>query len=323
MFVKPSYQGFDYTASVKRSVDWRNKFPDIKSDAIGTQGKWNVFSRQLGEVAEQPIDKPYVRKTYTKDDIKNAVPNWFKEDPTVDVNIKVEDASKTAKTSKTGQGAITDSTYVSAETKFTTANKKTLDYGAGGASGAKKIGADVYEPFVSPDKMAKKPDYVQTKDIASESYDRITNLNVLNVVKPEARDEIVKEIGRILKPKGEAIISTRGLDVFGSSKKPTKAVLGDEPMSVITSMGTYQKGFKPDELLEYVSDVLGNGYSVKKIKLSEKSSIPAIIITKKPQARLPLKETIPEALEKGAEVSKKLTTNVDQMEIKNIAAFAS
>ena len=316
MFVKPSYQGFNYTDSVQRSVDWRNKFPDIKSDAIGTQSKWNVFSKQL-------VDKPYVRKTYTKDDIKNVVPNWFKEDPTVDVNIKVEDASKTAKTSKTGQGAITDSTYVSAETKFTTVNKKTLDYGAGGASGAKKIGADVYEPFVSPDKMAKKPDYVQTKDIASESYDRITNLNVLNVVKPEARDEIVKEIGRILKPKGEAIISTRGADVFGDTKNPTKAVLGDEPMSVITSMGTYQKGFKPDELLEYVSDVLGNGYSVKKIKLKENSKIPAIMITKKPQARLPLKETIPEALEKGAEVSKKLTTNIDQMEIKNIAAFAS
>ena len=101
--------------------------------------------------------------------------------------------------------------------------------------------------------------------------------------------------------------------------KVAKAVLGDEPMSVITSMGTYQKGFKPDELLEYVSDVLGNGYSVKKIKLSEKSSIPAIIITKKPQARLPLKETIPEALEKGKELKKDIAEEqLEQSPIKGL-----
>ncbi len=309
MFVKPSYQGFDYTASVQRSVDWRNKFPDIKSDAIGIQSKWNVFSKQLKEVAEQSIDKPYVRKTYTKDDIKNVVPNWFKEDPTVDVNIKVEDAGKTA---IKGQ---TEKTYKKVEQLINTKGKKTLDYGAGRGIGAKQIGADTYEPFVDI-----SPTYKVSKDIASESYDRITNLNVLNVVKPETRDEIVKEIGRILKPKGEAVISTRGGDVFGDKARPVKGVLGDEPMSVITSMGTYQKGFKPDELLEYVSDVLGNGYKVETVTNVGKA---AVKITKKPQARLPLKETIPEALEKGAEVSKKLTTNVDQMEIKNIAAFAS
>ena len=39
--------------------------------------------------------------------------------------------------------------------------------------------------------------------------------------------------------------------------------------------------------------------------------------------KLSLQETIPDALEEGAEVSKKLVINADQMEIKNIAAFAS
>ena len=260
------------------------------------------------KVAEQPIDKPYVRKTYTKDDIKNAVPNWFKEDPTVDVNIKVEDAGKTAIKG-------TERTYKKVEQLINTKGKKTLDYGAGRGIGAKQIGADTYEPFVDI-----SPTYKVSKDIASESYDRITNLNVLNVVKPEARDEIVKEIGRILKPRGEAVISTRGLDIFGDKARPVKGVLGDEPMSVITSTGTYQKGFKPDELLEYTASILGNGYKVERVIDVGKA---AVKITKKPQARLPLKETIPEALEKGAEVSKKLTTNIDQMEIKNIAAFAS
>lgn len=145
---------------------------------------------------------------------------------------------------------------------------KTLDFGAGLGEGAKALKADTFEPYP---RTGFNPTYTNSADIPSESYERLTNFNVLNVVPKEIRDTIVKDIGRILKPGGTAIVTTRGRDVLNSS-----GTAGPEPMSVVTSIGTYQKGFKPAELQEYIGGLLGNGFEVSKVKLG-----PAGVIIKK------------------------------------------
>ena len=147
----------------------------------------------------------------------------------------------------------------------------TLDFGAGLGIGAASIGADTYEPFPN----AKfKPTFSKADSIPSNSYAKITNFNVLNVVPKNIRDDIVANIGRILMPGGTAIITTRGRDVMTAKGRE-----GPEPMSIITSIGTYQKGFTRPELVGYVKDILGDGFTVTPVKLG-----PAGVLVKKNDA---------------------------------------
>jgi SAM-dependent methyltransferase len=151
---------------------------------------------------------------------------------------------------------------------------KALDFGAGLGKGTPELGDDAesYEPFPNPD---FKPHYVDVTKIPDNSYKRIVNLNVLNVVpnvgEHRIRDAIVKNIGRVLAPGGVAIITTRGRDVLTIKGTP-----GEEPMSMVSSIGTYQKGFTQVELRDYVSSVLGDGFEVKSVKLG-----PAGVMIKK------------------------------------------
>jgi SAM-dependent methyltransferase len=151
---------------------------------------------------------------------------------------------------------------------------KALDFGAGLGKGTPELGDDAesYEPFPNPD---FKPHYVDVTKIPDNSYKRIVNLNVLNVVpnvgEHRIRDTIVKNIGRVLAPGGVAIITTRGRDVLTIKGTP-----GEEPMSMISTIGTYQKGFTQKELRDYVASVLGDGFEVKSVKLG-----PAGVMIKK------------------------------------------
>ena len=194
-----------------------------------------------------------LRKVFSRKEIEDASPSWFKETE-VSKDIKPEDSQKT-------QITTTTSTYK--KSKEILPEGKTLDFGAGKGVGAKEVGSDTYEPF--PDKSFS-PTYTDSKSIPSNSYDNITSLNVLNVVKPDIRSDIVQDIGRILKPNGTAIITTRGMDVFGNANNPVKGILADEPRAVITSTGTYQKGFTPKELKEYIESELGENFEVTNVR---------------------------------------------------------
>jgi len=46
-----------------------------------------------------------------------------------------------------------------------------------------------------------------------------------------------------------------------------KGKAGPEPTSIITTIGTYQKGFKRGELVEYLKETLGNGFDVEPLGL--------------------------------------------------------
>jgi hypothetical protein len=135
-----------------------------------------------------------------------------------------------------------------------------LDFGAGLGEGAKRLPGqwDTYEPF------AKKwqPTYSDISEIPEEAYGQLTNLNVLNVVPREIRDEIVQGIGRSMHPGGLGILTTRGKDVMSAKGRP-----GPEPMSIITSRDTYQKGFTNPELQEYLRYMLGDRFDVTPAKL--------------------------------------------------------
>ena len=162
-------------------------------------------------------------------------------------------------------------TYVKAKKELDSVKPegKTLDFGAGLGIGAKEIDADSYEPFA---REGFDPTFTKSTDIPSESYDKVTNLNVLNVVPKEVRDDIVKEIGRVLKPGGTAVITTRGKDVLTA-----KGRKGPEENSVITTSGTYQKGFTKAELEEYVKETLGEGFNIKRLNLGKAG----VTVTKK------------------------------------------
>jgi hypothetical protein len=82
------------------------------------------------------------------------------------------------------------------------------------------------------------------------------------VVPREVRDEIVQDIGRVMQPGGMGIITTRGKDVMNA-----KGLAGPEPMSVITSRDTYQKGFNKDELEDYLKYMLGDSFEIGRLNL--------------------------------------------------------
>lgn len=194
------------------------------------------------------VDEPTTKQTNTV-----KVPTWFKETK-VKTDVKPADAQKT-------QVGITSGTYKKVVPLLKEGN--TLDFGAGLGKGAKILKADSYEPFP---KKGFEPTFTETSTIPNSSYDNIVSLNVLNVVKPDVRNDIVLDIGRILKPEGIAIITTRGSDIFGNKNNITKGVLSNlEEGAIITSSGTYQKGFTNAELKEYVSDLLGDMFEVENI----------------------------------------------------------
>ena len=188
------------------------------------------------------------------------IPKWFTPSK-VDINIKPETSAKT-------QITTTTSTYEKAAKIL--GEGKTLDYGSGRGIGANVLDADTFEPFA---RKGYNPTFTDSNQIPSNSYDNITSLNVLNVVKPDTRDAIVADIGRILKTDGTAIITTRGMDIFGNKGNMVKGALGNEPRSIITSAGTYQKGFTQSELKEYVSEILGSDFSVFTLKGLEKAGV--------------------------------------------------
>lgn len=135
-------------------------------------------------------------------------------------------------------------------------------YGAGTGGAANDLGADSFEPF-PPETFT--PTY--TGDRAGgqgdliKKYPNILNTFVLNVVEPQTRDFILKDIANLLEVGGTAVIVTRGGDVAGGKDPLLKF---GELEVVRKSKGelTYQKGFRKEELKAYAEQTLGDGFTV-------------------------------------------------------------
>ena len=69
------------------------------------------------------------------------------------------------------------------------------------------MGAESFEP--NPQR-GFQPTYTDPSQIPSNSYDFVTSLSVLNVIPgQQVRNEVVKDIGRVLKKNGKAVITAR------------------------------------------------------------------------------------------------------------------
>lgn len=171
----------------------------------------------------------------------------------------------------------TTPTYKKAANQLADVDGDIIDFGAGLGQGAQAMGDQLgrkihtYEPYATN----WKPDFsaADASDVPSDAYGGLTNLNVLNVVPREARDGIVQNISRVLRDGGKGVITTRGKDVMNASGRA-----GPEPMSVITSRDTYQKGFTNPELQEYLKYMLGDKFDVNRLNLGPAGAV----IEKKP-----------------------------------------
>jgi len=176
----------------------------------------------------------------------------------------VERALPPVENSRLTQVATTGGTYEKARDVLRDrgVDGPVIDYGAGRGHGTAILGGDSFEPYPG---VGFRPTYTNPSDIPDDSYAGLVNLNVLNVLPPDVRDDVVRNIGRVLEPQGTAVITTRGRDVMSARGTP-----GPEPMSLVIGEGDrarYQKGFTPAELREYLQRVLGPRFDVENLDL--------------------------------------------------------
>ena len=179
------------------------------------------------------------------------------------------------KGSATTQVATTIGSYKKAVKKAEDLNPKgktVLDYGAGLGLGtdamrsSSKLEVTSYEPFPERWKGESPVDYIDSS-LIPDKYDTVVNLNVLNVLEPELRDVVAKDIMSKVADGGVAIIGTRGWkgDIDATKKFKTT----DEPQAIWvkkSSGDVYQKGFDGDELKDYMADLAPEGFRVERGK---------------------------------------------------------
>ena len=179
------------------------------------------------------------------------------------------------KGSATTQVATTVGSYKKAVKKAEDLNPKgktVLDYGAGLGLGtdamrsSSKLEVTSYEPFPERWKGDSPVDYTDSS-LIPKKYDTVVNLNVLNVLEPELRDVVAKDIMSKVADGGVAIIGTRGWkgDIDATKKFKTT----DEPQAIWvkkSSGDVYQKGFDGDELKDYMAGLAPKGFRVERGK---------------------------------------------------------
>lgn len=131
--------------------------------------------------------------------------------------------------------------------------------GYGTRAGREEYGFNVddIEPF--PD-AKYQPNYTDYSTL-DKTYDVIISNAVLNVIPQDLRDAMVVKIGEMLNPGGRAFINVRGTDVKNAG---SKVAINDDLMEYfISNTGSYQKGFTSKELVSYLKDALGDGFTVE------------------------------------------------------------
>ena len=177
--------------------------------------------------------------------------------------------------SATTQVATTAGSYKKAVAKALEINPKgktVLDYGAGLGLGTdamretSKMKVTSYEPFPERWKGDKPVDYTDSTKINTK-FDTVVNLNVLNVLEPELRAVVAKDLMSKVKEGGVAIVGTRGWKGDVNAAKKATAAPEDKALWIHKSSGdVYQKGFDGDELKDYMAGLAPEGYRVEKGK---------------------------------------------------------
>jgi len=155
---------------------------------------------------------------------------------------------------------------------------KVLDYGAGFGLGTDELRSsglltDSFEPFPEKWEGKRPPTYTDSVDIPNESYDSLVSFSVINVVDPDERKLLFKEVARILRPDGFALITGRDRE---DVEKATTKIPHLEDGGYLVGKGKeqrYQKGFTQAELERYAKEVLGPGFAVERNKMLNGASI--------------------------------------------------
>ena len=177
--------------------------------------------------------------------------------------------------SATTQVATTAGSYKKAIAKALEINpngKTVLDYGAGLGLGTdamretSKMKVTSYEPFPERWKGDKPVDYTDSAKINTK-FDTVVNLNVLNVLEPELRAVVAKDLMSKVKEGGVAIVGTRGWKGDVNAAKKATAATEDKALWIHKSSGdVYQKGFDGNELKDYMAELAPEGYRVERGK---------------------------------------------------------
>lgn len=152
--------------------------------------------------------------------------------------------------------------------------------GYGTKAGIEEFGFDVedIEPYPDKNYHPKHTDY----SALNKKYDVIISNAVLNVLPQDQRDALVVKMGELLNEGGRMFINVRGKDVLNASGKIAIDEAGMEYFIPRTAKtGSYQKGFTKPELIAYLQDALGDGFTVTTGSKVFGGSTPTAIVTKK------------------------------------------
>lgn len=121
-----------------------------------------------------------------------------------------------------------------------------------------------FEP--NPGKRKAPPEFTSADDIPHDAYDAAVSHNVLNVVEPHVREQVMHSIFNPLKEGGHAVIGVRKWkgDVE-SAKNSIPSEHEEKAIWVQKKTGaSYQKGFDGNELADYVKDyAMRHGHDVE------------------------------------------------------------
>ena len=195
----------------------------------------------------------------------------------------------------------TEDTYINASKML---GGKVLDYGAGRGIGTDALRsngllADSFEPFPQNWEGNRPPTFTDSADIPSESYDSLVSFSVINVVDPDERKFLFKEVARILRPDGVALIT--GRDRQDVSKATTKIPHLEEGGYLIGKgkLQRYQKGFTQAELERYAKEVLGPGFTVETNRALNGASIKITKGKPNPAKRSTVRSKLSQIIEPG------------------------
>lgn len=162
--------------------------------------------------------------------------------------------------------------------------KSVLDYGAGlglGADAMRQAAPDIRVDTleVNTDRWASStpPTYTASDQIGGQ-YDVVVSTNVLNVLEKSIRDAVLQDISSKIAPGGVALVTTRGWANDVANAKNFEPA--EEERAIWVKRKTkegeervYQKGFDGNELMEYASTLLGDGFIISKVNSYGKSGI--------------------------------------------------